>query len=211
MRVPPLVHLTPVLALVFVAQTLSQSIETFPPCWQDCLKSSDLGCKDTDLNCLSLIYPSFFFPGSPTSIVILETPQRLTNSSGICSSASSHISSLVACVTSKCSSASLTPLQVGCQLSSPIPSSLLSSVKSITTDVAHPTLLLASPTSLTVIHTSTAAGSAASATATGKKDDGGGQGGGDGTVLDLEGRGGKREGACLLGLTVGILAGIAWF
>lgn len=181
MRVPPLVNLTLVLALVFVAQTLSQSIETFPQCWQDCLKSSDLGCKDTDLNC-------------------------------ICSSASSHLSALVACVTSKCSSASLTPLQAGCQLSSsPILSSLLSSVKSQVTDVAHPTLLLASPTSFTVIHTSTLTGSAASATATGKKGDGGGQGGGDGTVLDLEGGGGKREGACLLGLTVGILAGIAWF
>lgn len=209
MRVPPLVKLIPVLGLLLAAQTLSQSIDNFPQCWRECLRSSDLSCKDTDLNCLSLL--SF----TPLAfIVIHKSLPRLTKHTGICSSAPSHLSPLLTCVASKCpaASVSLYPLQVGCQLSSsPIPSSLLSSVESIVTDVAHPTILLASPTSLTVISTSTIAHSAVSATAAGKHDDGGGQGGGDGTVLDLEGRGGKKEGGCLLGLTVGILAGIAWF
>ncbi|MCJ1462216.1 hypothetical protein MMC07_000816 [Pseudocyphellaria aurata] len=171
MRVLLLINWIPVLGFLLTAQTLSQSSDDIPQCWQDCLKSSDLRC--------------------------------------ICSSAPSHLSPLLTCVSSKCpaASASLTSLQANCQQSS----SLRSSVEAIATDVAEPTLLVASSTSLAVIGTSTVGSSAAAATTTAKKSDGGGQGGGDGTLLDLEGGGGKREGGCLLGLTVGILAGIAWF
>lgn len=139
---------------------------------------------------------------------MIDQPQpRLTRTIGICSSASSNLSLFLTCV-AKCpaASASLVSLQNDCQRAS----SLISSAESVASDVAHPTLYLASPTSLTVISTTTMTGSVVSATATAKSDDGGGQGG-DGTVLNLEGGGGKREGGCLLGLTVGILAGIAWF
>lgn len=58
MRLPPLVKLTPVfvLALVFAAQTLSVAAEDLPQCWRDCVRSNGLSCKDTDLNCWSLLW-----------------------------------------------------------------------------------------------------------------------------------------------------------
>lgn len=210
-----------VFGLAVTPSTLSHSTKDIPQCWQDCLKSNDMSCNDTDYNCGFLL----FFPDSLIPIVIDEPPPQLTSFIGICSSAPSHLSSFLACVDSKCSDASayLSSLRETC----PISTSQLSSVESIVTDVAHPTLLLASPTSHTGISTTTVTGSAALATttatptttstststptSTANSDDGGGQGGGDGTVLDLEGGGRKKEGGCLLGLTVGILAGIAWF
>lgn len=191
-----------VLLLTFTAQTLSQSTN-FPQCWQGCLQASDLDCKLTDRECL-------FF-----TFYILSTP-KLTAISGICAHVTlSRLPSLRNCVATSCPAPSslntlLAPLQDACDLSkTPIPSSVISSLEAAATqDVPRPTLLLATPTLLTIISTSIVKGHTPTASA---KSASSGQGGGDGTVLDIEGRGVKREPASLLGLTIGILAGIAWF
>lgn len=135
---------------------------------------------------------------------------------GICSSlaTSNKLSTFKACIAKSCDSSStgqaLSAIVSNCQLSkSPLAPSIVSqAIKAEpTTGITQLTILFATPTvSNTVTQpSSTVAPVTTSAAAATKK------GNGDGTVLNLEGAGIKRERVCLLGLTIGILAGIAWF
>lgn len=138
---------------------------------------------------------------------------------GICASlpTPNKLSPFIACITKSCDSSSpgqaLSVIVSNCELSkSPLAPSIISqAIRAVpTSGITQQTILLATTTtptrSMTVTHLpSTVEPVVTGAAATTKK------GNGDGTLLNLEGGGIKKERGCLLGLTVGVLAGVAWF
>lgn len=213
MRPHTLTLLPPLLALFTLTHTQSTDhfLTTMPTCWQLCFQSQFPNCPNqntTDTATLCpFIHPSPLRTSTSTSPSVSRLLGTNGQSTGVCGTAlaqPSMFSALITCVTDHCNNhtdptAPLDAWATACStIQHPLPSGEVQS--------AEKAVATATASSTTV--SSTTPSSSATATSSHAA---GGKGSGNGSLVDLTNMATRQRARSMLGLTVGIVAGVVWF